>query len=176
MTSSPPFHINVRPITTDDAAVIVQWRYPPPYEIYSFAGEDAKWLMRPELRYHVAWDEKRMLLGYYCYGEDARIPAAVGLGLYADENLMDVGLGMRPERTGKGLGLVFLSAGLEFGQRAFGAAGFRLTVAAWNERAVRLYRTAGFASIDSFEIPASGMEFLVMTRPTPRTALGRPPR
>ncbi len=143
--------------------------------MYSFTPEDEDWLLRPELRYHAAFDEHQELVGYFCYGEDARIPAATELGLYADESLLDVGLGMRPDRTGQGLGPAFLSAGLEFGQRNFGPDGFRLTVAAWNSRAVRLYERSGFSATGAFTVQEAGRSFLVMTRLTPRSDQARSP-
>ena len=171
--SSP---IYIRAITPVDASQIAQWRYPPPYEIYSLSPEDAESLMRPEFQYYAALDDEGALLGYFCYGDDARIPAAFEQGLYADGSLTDLGLGMRPDRTGRGLGTAFLSAGLTFGERLFGAKGFRLTVAAWNVRAVRLYEKCGFSAADAFTIPAGGVSFLVMTRSTPRTGQAQSPR
>ncbi|MDQ3328174.1 MAG: GNAT family N-acetyltransferase [Chloroflexota bacterium] len=168
--------ISIRRITPDDAAEIAKWHYPSPYEIYSLAPGDATWLLRPEFRYHAALDEHHTLLGYFCYGEDARIPAALEQGLYADERLMDIGLGMRPDNTGQGLGSAFLAAGLSFGEREFDAEGFRLTVAAWNVRAVRLYEKSGFSLAGACTVPESGVPFLVLTRPTPHTAQVQSPR
>jgi RimJ/RimL family protein N-acetyltransferase len=143
--------------------------------MYSFTPENADWLLRPELQYHAAFDEQHELVGYFCYGQDARIPAALELGLYANERLLDIGLGMRPDRTGQGLGLAFLSAGLEFGLRVFTPDGFRLTVAAWNLRAVRLYERSGFSATGAFTVQESGTSFLVMTRLSPRIDQVRSP-
>ncbi len=170
-----PSRISIQPVTPADAAAIACWRYSPPYEMYSFAPEDADWLLRPELHYHAAFDKHHELIGYFCFGKDARIPAALESGLYADERLLDIGLGMRPDRNGQGLGPAFLSAGLEFGQRTFSPDGFRLAVAAWNSRAVRLYERTGFSATGAFTVQESGMSFLVMTRLTSRSDQARPP-
>ncbi len=175
MTATRAPRISIRPVTPADAAAIARWRYPPPYEMYSFAAEDAEWLLRPELRYPAAYDEHHELVGYFCYGEDARIPAAVESGLYADVRLLDVGLGMRPDRTSQGLGTAFLSAGLKFGERTFSPNGFRLTVAEWNSRAVRLYERSGFSATGAFTVQESGISFLVMTRLSLRNDQARSP-
>jgi ribosomal-protein-alanine N-acetyltransferase len=70
-----------------------------------------------------------------------------------------VGLGLRPDLTGRGLGLGFLLAGLEFARRRFAPDSFRLSVATFNER-------AGFQWVEVFTHHTNGGEhpFLLMTR------------
>ena len=57
---------------------------------------------------------------------------------------MRLGLGMRPDLTGRGLAQPFIAAGLEYARREWRPRTFRLWVASWNERALRAYRRAGF--------------------------------
>jgi RimJ/RimL family protein N-acetyltransferase len=90
------------------------------------------------------------------------VPAGRKLGLY-DEGALDVGLGMRPDLTGHGLGLGFMQAGLRFARQTFSPPAFRLTVAAFNGRAVKVYEAAGFEVIRSFG--DRGYEWLLMRRP-----------
>lgn len=156
---------SIEPLTHDDARRIVAWRYPEPYTIYDMAHGDEAALLDPALRYHAARDAAGSLVGYYCFGADAQVPAGYATGLY-DADALDVGLGMRPDLTGRGLGRAFLEAGLAYAHRAYGSAAFRLTVAAFNERARRLYDSADFREIGRFESPSpeGGREFLVMVR------------
>jgi RimJ/RimL family protein N-acetyltransferase len=45
---------------------------------------------------------------------------------------------------GKGYGLPFLNRGLDYAEQALSTRSFRLSVAAFNERAVKVYQKAGF--------------------------------
>ncbi len=62
-------------------------------------------------------------------------------------DVVDVGIGLRPELTGRGLGESFLRAQLDYATSKWAPATFRLFVAAWNERAIRLYERLGFSEV-----------------------------
>ena len=62
-------------------------------------------------------------------------------------NVVDVGIGLRPELTGHGLGESFLRAQLDYATSQWSPATFRLFVAAWNGRAIRLYERLGFSEV-----------------------------
>jgi ribosomal-protein-alanine N-acetyltransferase len=49
--------------------------------------------------------------------------------------------------TGCGLGLAFVTAGLDFARERLGATRFVLDVAEFNERAIHVYERAGFRRI-----------------------------
>jgi len=131
------------PITEPDAQAISLWRYRGPYSIYN--GYVAA--LNPRFRYHAVHYERGELVGYFCFGEDARVPA--GTGLYANGPL-DVGFGMRPDLVGRGLGQEFVEAGLEFAFEVYSPESFRMTVAAFNRRAVRVYEDLGFIVLAEF--------------------------
>ncbi|MNO44410.1 hypothetical protein D3C76_346530 [compost metagenome] len=59
-----------------------------------------------------------------------------------------------------------MEAGLEFGQVKFAPAGFRLTVAAFNQRAYSLYKRAGFQPAAAFlnKNKDEEREFIVMEK------------
>ncbi len=62
-----------------------------------------KSFLEPRYAYHAAWRRDHGLAGFCCYGQDAQVPG----GDYAAPAI-DVGLGMRPDLVGQGLGDEFL--------------------------------------------------------------------
>ncbi len=132
----------IHPMTIEHAREISTWTYPGEYALYSFQPdrETLEELMGGE--YFSCTESDGSLAGYFCFGAAARIPA-VETEHYAD-GFLDIGLGMAPQLCGKGRGADFLTAGMDYGRTAFPPAAFRLTVAAFNERAVSVYRKLGF--------------------------------
>lgn len=151
-----------RPIEASDAEEISRWRYPGPYATYNGDPSSVAGILDPRHNYHAVTGPDGDLVGYFCFGIDATVPAGRELGLYGDEAL-DVGLGMRPDLTGRGLGFGFVLAGLDFGRETYAPRAFRLTVAASNSRAVKVYERAGFEAARRFGDGRS--DWLLMKRP-----------
>jgi RimJ/RimL family protein N-acetyltransferase len=107
-------------------AQLERWAYEPPYDFYDGQHEPVK---NPE-RFFAAFDEHGSLVGHYYFEEQGDVLA--------------YGLGLRPELTGRGLGLEFFRAGLEFGRERHRPRQIVLAVAAFNERAIKVYERAGF--------------------------------
>lgn len=59
------------------------------------------------------------------------------------DNCIDIGIGLKPDLTGKGFGTVFFSFILSLVLKE-GPAPLRLTVAKFNTRAIHLYEKLGF--------------------------------
>ena len=139
-----------RPPTAADAWAVLGWRYEAPYDIYNAdpatAQASAAALLDPANHYFVATGPDGTLVGFCCYGADARVAG----GDYGDPDLLDVGLGLRPDLTGGGHGGRFVAAVLAFGRAQLGARRYRLTVAAFNARARRVYERAGFRETGRF--------------------------
>jgi ribosomal-protein-alanine N-acetyltransferase len=143
-------HYTFEPMSEENAHAVLEWRYEPPYSPYNpDPGEFGEWLrllLDPGNFYYSILNEKGELAGYCCFGNDARVPG----GIYDNEDVLDVGLGMRPDLTGQGRGYDFLNAILEFARGEFSPAMFQVTVAAFNERAIHLYGKAGFKPVHTF--------------------------
>ncbi len=156
----------LKPITPCDARAISRWRYEEPYSIYDGDPTSVGALLQPRFSYHSVYDERGDLSGYFCFGDDARVAAGRRLGVYEIEPALDVGLGMRPDLTGEGLGGEFLHAGLHFARETYSPPAFRLTVAAFNRRAIRVYERAGFETVETFGAATRGAEreWLLMRR------------
>ena len=118
-------NITVEPVTPEDVAAFDAYRYDPPYDFYN--GEDDP-VQNPE-RFYAACDGGE-LVGFYYFD--------------VKDDAVEYGLGLRPDLTGRGLGLEFFRRGLEFGVARFGTTKVVLNVAAFNERAIRVYERAGF--------------------------------
>jgi RimJ/RimL family protein N-acetyltransferase len=123
-------------------------------------------LLQPRFAYHSVYDERGDLTGYFCFGEDAQVASGKRLGVYEVEPALDVGLGMRPDLIGRGLGEEFAHAGLRFAREVYSPPAFRLTVAAFNFRAIRVYERAEFETVERFGAPTLGAEkeWLLMRR------------
>jgi ribosomal-protein-alanine N-acetyltransferase len=157
---------SLKPITLADAWEISRWRYGEPYSMYDGDPASVTSLLEPRYLYHSVYDEDDDLAGYFCFGEDARVPAGRQLGVYEREPALDVGLGMKPDLAGRGFGTEFVLAGLQFAREAYSPPAFRLTVAASNQRAVRVYERVGFEAVGTFgaRTPEGGREWLLMWR------------
>ncbi len=128
-----------------DARAILAWRYEGQYAIYNWEDEDdpADMLDRRSPHYAVK-DERGELIGFFAFGSSAQVWDSGEPHLYSENKTVTVGLGMRPDLTGKGLGLAFVQAGLDFAREHFKPDYFRLYVLTFNERAMRVYERAGF--------------------------------
>ena len=77
---------------------------------------------------------------------------------------LDTGGGLRPDLTGRGLGRAAIAAGLAHGRALFAPTAFRVTVAAFNTRALRVLAALGFERVDGFEAAYDGRPFEVLLR------------
>jgi RimJ/RimL family protein N-acetyltransferase len=116
---------------------VVTWHYEPPWDFYDLASDpdDAAAMADPARA-----EQRRAVLG-----EDGSLEAFLYFDWHGD--VTEVGIGLRPDLTGRGLGEFFLNAQLEYAASRWKPASFRLFVAAWNERAIRLYERLGFREV-----------------------------
>ena len=147
-----------RPMSDQEARKISGWSYDPPYDFYDATSDpdDLAELLDAErcreVSYYAAFDERGSLVGFFQFERKGQI--------------VEIGLGLRPDLTGRKLGLGFMLAGLEFARRRFSPTGFRLMVATFNERAILVYERAGFRRTEDFTHRTNGGDhpFLLMTR------------
>lgn len=153
----------IRPITQADPAQIVGWRYAPPYDVYNFDNaadaETIAELLDPALAVHVMQDESGHVVGFCSFGADGQVPG----GDYTEEAL-DIGMGVAPEYTGRGLGRTFAAAVIDFALAHYAPRRLRVTIAAFNERAQRVWLALGFQPVARFGSASSGLPFVVLTR------------
>ncbi|MPZ96087.1 MAG: GNAT family N-acetyltransferase [Propionibacteriales bacterium] len=144
----------VRPLTADHGQQIALWRYPGPWAIYDLSGP-----LDPAEGYWAVVDDEDALVGFACFGVEARVP-----GLDERSGVLDVGVGMRPELTGHGRGREFSEAVLAHGRDHTSARRLRAVVQDWNARSIRLLDGLGFARVDTLDVPTQGKTYVVMER------------
>ncbi len=156
--------LNIKQMNYDEAKQISKWIYQEPYSIYSMDGSDNCIGELLNGTYFSASDEENNLIGYYCFGESAQVPVGNQFGAYDCKDITDIGLEINPNLCGQGLGLKFFSSGLDYARNNLSAKRFRLTVATFNQRAIKVYQKAGFEKINSFDrITETGkIDFWVM--------------
>jgi ribosomal-protein-alanine N-acetyltransferase len=141
--------------TDEHAVAVLSWHYEAPYDFYDVASDpdevDMVWnpVRRDGLRGVLDGGE---LIGYFNF--------------VRKEDEVHIGLALRPDQTGRGLGKSFVEHGLAYARREWHPEGFRLWVAAFNERAIRTYERVGFSSVRAYCRLEDRVEFIEMERPT----------
>jgi [ribosomal protein S18]-alanine N-acetyltransferase len=135
-----------------EAETIQTWCYEGAYAVYNMGSDEeglAELLDRRSPYYSVR-DEQGELMGFFNVGTSALVGESNEPGIYGEDRTIPIGLGMRPAATGKGMGLTFVQACLDFARREFVPHHFQLYVFPWNKRAIRVYERAGFQSVRIF--------------------------
>ena len=123
-----------REMTQADAETVAAWHYEPPYDFYDFESDpaDLAEILDPDRR---AGD-------YHSVHLDGELAGFFSFKVHGDA--LEIGLGLRPDLAGQGIGLGFVEAGLGFARAKFSPQTFWLDVTTWNERAKKVYERAGF--------------------------------
>jgi RimJ/RimL family protein N-acetyltransferase len=153
----------LRPMDEASAQRILTWCYEPPYALYNVTTEELEGalagMLDPTKLYFAATNELGELVAFYCFGPEARVAG----GAYCEEAL-DMGAGVRPDLTGRGLGPDVLTAGLMLAEQMYNPTAIRATVAAFNLRAQRACEKVGFVAQARFVRPLDGLEFIILVR------------
>lgn len=168
-----------RPMTEADARRISEWTYDPPYDFYDFDPSDWPLILDSSAGFVAVDgdpailprdfstndDSRWPLVGYICLGQNAQVPGGHQAGIYR-ERAIDLGLGLHPDLTGRGLGEAFVRAAVAYADGQSGGLPVRLVVATFNTRAIKVYERAGFEPGVTFLSPTRDrmVEFLVMIR------------
>jgi RimJ/RimL family protein N-acetyltransferase len=163
--SNADIQLKFRPMDMPGARAVCAWRYEPPYQIYNLdAPRDQvprilAFLVDPANAYWCI-DGLSGLEAFCCFGLDAQVPG----GHYAAPAL-DIGLGVRPDLTGRGRGLSYAQAVIAFAHQRFARTALRVTIAAFNQRAIRVWEKAGFHRVHTFADAREGRPFVILVYP-----------
>ena len=155
------------------ARTALQWRYRAPYARYNHDPRELErnlqeWL-DPKNSYYSILGDWQDLVGYCCFGVEAQVPG----GDYDNADTLDIGMGMRPNLMGMrpnlrvaGIAPFLLRSILDWAKSEFSPVRFRVTVATFNQRVIRLCAEAGFSRERTF-VSRTGpneRDFVQMTR------------
>lgn len=153
-------NISFKPMSEEYARAIASWQYEPPYDIYGHSPLEQEqavaYLIEEENRVFALVRDGEVI-GFRAFGEDGQVPG----GRYEGEYL-DTGGGLRPDLTGKGMGEEMIRKGLKFGSESYGSDRFRVTVAAFNQRALKVCERIGFREVQRFHRPNDNEEFAIL--------------
>lgn len=152
------FHFE--PMNATYAKQLTKWHYEPPYQMYNSTSDEALIgsFVDPQNAYYSILDNGE-LVAFCCFGKEAQVPG----GDY-EKDALDIGLGVRPDRTGRGKGQMYIADVLNFARSTFNPTLFRITVAAFNERAFKAWKKAGFQQLQTFPAQKDQELFIVLVR------------
>ncbi|MCK5129270.1 MAG: GNAT family N-acetyltransferase [Clostridiales bacterium] len=148
-------------LSIQDVKLISKWKYEDEYSIYSM-DENQESIGELLDGSYYCMKENDTLIGYFCFGKAAQVSAGNEYNAYNDMEYTDIGLGIKPDLCGRGLGFDFLLNGMEFAKKELSAKKFRLTVADFNKRAIKVYERVGFRVENSFIRKSDDVRFFVM--------------
>jgi len=157
------FQISYRLVDEDSAREFLQWQYEAPYDIYNCPPDESEEAIQynsdPKNNVYGMFNQEGELVGYCSYGPDARVPG----GDYS-ETALDIGLMIKPELTGRGRGEGFVKEVIRNGVDKYSPVKLRVTIAAFNRRARRVWEQNGFQPSQQFKRSNDGMGFVIMTK------------
>jgi [ribosomal protein S18]-alanine N-acetyltransferase len=137
----------IKQMSQQDVASVISWKYTGIYSFYNM-DEDPEDLY--EFREEAAnnphyWSVYHLdqLIGFFSY-------------VLKSGNQVEIGLGMSPVLVGNGHGYEYLKAGIEKAIELYRPLSLVMSVADFNERAIKVYQRAGFQKIDSFQQHTNG--------------------
>lgn len=150
-----------RPLRLRDALAVHRWRYPGEYAMYNLALEPL--LIATLLRGSLS-DAAGVAYYAVAHGRDPLIGV---FSMQQREGDVEIGVGLRPDLNGHGLGLPYVLEGLELARARYAPQTFSLTVATFNQRAITVYVRAGFipGPLKPFTFQGKRYDEMSMSRP-----------
>src|SRR3954447_5097144 len=138
--------LRLSPMNAREASEIADWHYEPPYSFYDWTADsdDLALLL----------DEHTRAGRFFSVHDDRRLVGFFEFKAAGDE--IEVGLGLHPDLTARALGQDFLESGLDSARQSLRATRFRLSVAAFNTRAIRVYERCGFVRVRAYRHATNG--------------------
>ena len=137
-----------------------EWHYDGQYAFYDMKNdqEDYDEIISPQLRknnYFQVLDTNDNLVAFFCLDPDKE-----------KKEQVEVGLGLAPDLTGRGLGSEFMSVIENYVKNNYDYQVIILAVADFNLRAIKVYQTAGYVQTGTEMVHSNGgiYKFNIMTK------------
>ena len=143
--TAPVAPYRVDELSIEDGLDIAMWRTPGPWAV-----QDSLQAPRSDEGYWAVRDANNVLIGYCCFGEDAR-PS----GMDSSSGLLDVALGLAPELTGRHLSTEFAQTVVQYAKSVSEGRRLRCAVASWNAVGRHTAESVGFQVTGVHELRGS---------------------
>lgn len=165
----------VTEMTEAAARVIYKWKYPAPYEMYSFAGNEEElegvlnglhfpvYFTSQKPDAPLTLEDNEILskpVGFVAWGPSAHFHSRYFNLVYSGKKYIDFAFGLAPTQCDKGLGRNFVKCAADFVKNDWPGMKLRLTVAENNFRARKVYASLGFKKV--WSVKKDGERFDVM--------------
>ena len=140
-----------RPFTPDEARIVGAWTYPPPFDRYNVDPTNTSLFTHRDpdgSGYYPATDNDGTLVAFCVFGPEARVR-----GQQPQDGVLDVGLGVHPDLTSRGLASALFEQVAALAGDLFHPHQLRTAVATFNDRSLALCRKAGFTPVREFTGP-----------------------
>jgi [ribosomal protein S18]-alanine N-acetyltransferase len=152
----------IAPMTQPEAEEVVGWAYPGIYAFYDYAAD-------PDDLAEILDSDRRAGLYFGVRVADHGLIGFVQTWPVGEDGSVEIGLGLRPECAGRGLGLPFVRLLCEWlsDRVRLRPMTIALRVATFNARAITVYERAGFHAFETEQFTRNGatVQFLRMLRP-----------
>ncbi|WP_328291591.1 GNAT family N-acetyltransferase [Kineococcus sp. NBC_00420] len=139
-----------RPFTHDEARSVAAWAYPPPFDLYDVDPANTNLFTDRDPDgggYYPATDDGAVV-AFCVFGPEARVR-----GQQPQDGVLDVGLGVHPNLTSRGLASGLFEQVAALAWDLFHPRQLRTAVATFNDRSLALCRKAGFTPVRDFTGP-----------------------
>lgn len=150
--------IKLAPLTEEHGKEICQWSYEEPYSVYNYIDWNTMVTLgwgitqkeKREKEFLAVVDEKKELFGY--------------IRLIEERDAIMIGIGLRPDLCGKGIGQQVMMLLKEESMKRYGNKKIILEVRSFNIRAINCYKKVGFTETDRYikNTPKGEAEFIKM--------------
>jgi [ribosomal protein S18]-alanine N-acetyltransferase len=152
----------IAPMTQPEAEEVGRWTYPGIYAFYDYGAD-------PDDLAEILDSDRRAGLYFGVTLPRQGLIGFVQTWPVSEDGSVEIGLGLHPEGTGRGLGVSFVQMLCDWliGRVRLRPMTITLRVATFNARAITVYERAGFQAVEIEQFTRKGatIQFLRMRRP-----------